>query len=364
MSKKALIYLTCVVLSLVTAYLIVGSKAMAQTAVSYSPNASLNPGDSVVGDGQFMCGLIISTSGGNPVSYIEEGQVPAAYGGNDPSKTGKNDTNACLPSGTGIADAVTPNTDRNHAYEFAFSGGSTVNTFSLSVADWGDFLPNGACAGDVCAISLTAYDASNNVINVATKSFTSTSSLKNNRPSVEYGNLAVSGDACTATVGQPGNFTLTVNGTGIARVTLGYANAGSIDLNIALSSFSYVFEDGTAGESLCASPTPTPVTPPVDPGITDVCANIDGVQTSVPADYHLDASGLNCVQFQLGGPPQNTGGNAGSVLGASNTGTRSVLGATTLGNTGSEVSELINIVFAIGATSLSIGLVKKNKSSK
>ena len=50
---------------------------------------------------------------------------------------------------------------------------------------------------------------------------------------------------------------------------------------------------------------------------SDVCVNIDGIQTSVPADHHLDASGLNCVQFQLGGAPGSGGsGGGGSVLGA------------------------------------------------
>jgi hypothetical protein len=47
-----------------------------------------------------------------------------------------------------------------------------------------------------------------------------------------------------------------------------------------------------------ASPTPAP---------GDVCPNLDGTQTSMPNDYHYDASGVNCVQYQYGGAPTNSG---------------------------------------------------------
>lgn len=96
------------------------------------------------------------------------------------------------------------------------------------------------------------------------------------------------------------------------------------------------------------SPTPNPeVTPtptPVSNG--DICANIDGVQTTVPADHHLDASGLNCVQFQLGGPPApSDSGTGGQVLGAS-----------TLGATGGE--DFLAMIFAIGSFTSGLGVRK------
>jgi hypothetical protein len=86
-------------------------------------------------------------------------------------------------------------------------------------------------------------------------------------------------------------------------------------------------------------PTPTPN----DPG--DVCANIDGVQTSVPNDYHLDASQRNCVQFELGGAPDNgTGGGQ-------------VLGASTMAGTGA-AEDLLAMIFAVGSFSFGIGVRK------
>ncbi len=59
----------------------------------------------------------------------------------------------------------------------------------------------------------------------------------------------------------------------------------------------------------CATATPQETSNP------DVCANIDGIQTSVPDGLHLDASGRNCVAFEYSGAP--TPPPAGQVLGAS-----------------------------------------------
>ena len=51
---------------------------------------------------------------------------------------------------------------------------------------------------------------------------------------------------------------------------------------------------------------------------TDVCANIDGAQSGVPDGMHLDATGLNCVNWGASGPsPRNDEGTGGQVLGIS-----------------------------------------------
>ncbi len=73
----------------------------------------------------------------------------------------------------------------------------------------------------------------------------------------------------------------------------------------------------------------------------DVCPNLDGVQTSVPDTYHYDASGKNCVQYQLGGPGSSNGGvgGGGQVLGLATTGTTTRM--LTFGALGS-------LIFAIG----------------
>lgn len=60
----------------------------------------------------------------------------------------------------------------------------------------------------------------------------------------------------------------------------------------------------------------------------DICANIEGVQTSVPEGQHLDASGQNCVNFsEAGSSPQSEGTTTTTSMGQ-------VLGATTLASTG------------------------------
>lgn len=90
------------------------------------------------------------------------------------------------------------------------------------------------------------------------------------------------------------------------------------------------------------TPTPTPLpsrTPDPTPSPTpfDVCPNLDGIQTSVPDNYHLDTGGKNCIQFEMGGapppPPVNT--TKTQVLGASTT----VLAAT--GSTDNHVNPSI-----------------------
>lgn len=49
----------------------------------------------------------------------------------------------------------------------------------------------------------------------------------------------------------------------------------------------------TATATVLATPTATPN--------GDVCPNLDGVQLTIPNDYHLDAGGVNCVQFSVPG---------------------------------------------------------------
>jgi len=87
-----------------------------------------------------------------------------------------------------------------------------------------------------------------------------------------------------------------------------------------------------------ASPTPTPEV------LGDVCDNIDGIQTSVPDGLHLDASGRNCVAFELGGaptPPPVTG---------------QVLGATALGKTGKAEENIFLAFFTLGSILTAAGV--------
>lgn len=86
---------------------------------------------------------------------------------------------------------------------------------------------------------------------------------------------------------------------------------------------------------------------PTSTTTNDVCANIDGVQTSVPSGLHLDASGRNCVDYQYGGP-SGGGTPGGSILGASTTSGR-VLGTTTVAKTGIAEDIIGSVLVALGS---------------
>jgi hypothetical protein len=90
----------------------------------------------------------------------------------------------------------------------------------------------------------------------------------------------------------------------------------------------------------------------------DICANIEGVQTSVPEGQHLDASGLNCVNFSQAGPPSQSGG---STTATTTTSTGQVLGATTLASTGSFNSNVGLVIMMVGSviTIISLYVFKK-----
>lgn len=61
-----------------------------------------------------------------------------------------------------------------------------------------------------------------------------------------------------------------------------------------------------------------------NPGTSDVCPNLDGIQTSLPNEYHFDNDGINCLKYEYGGPGKSTGtGGGGQVLGLATTGTTS-----------------------------------------
>lgn len=114
--------------------------------------------------------------------------------------------------------------------------------------------------------------------------------------------------------------------------------------------------DPTGGICPQVASTPDPSgdpetsTPTPEPTVYDVCANIDGVQTSVPDGLHLDASGRNCVAYQLGGPP--TGGNSGgAVLGSSSVSDPGqVLGASTTAKTGMAEDVIGSLLVVVGLT--------------
>jgi hypothetical protein len=106
--------------------------------------------------------------------------------------------------------------------------------------------------------------------------------------------------------------------------------------------------------TLCdyASPEPS-----ATPGPADLCTNIDGVQTSVPDGMHINATGHECVNWELGGAP--TGGAGGAVLGASTGG--QVLG---LATAGSFTESLYLAIMSLGGSLSAIGFKLLKKTSK
>ena len=90
----------------------------------------------------------------------------------------------------------------------------------------------------------------------------------------------------------------------------------------------------------------------VEETVTDICANIDGIQTGIPEGQHLDASGLNCVNFELGGAPAP----------AEVTSTPAVLGASTMARTGAVEENIFNLVFALGSLLSAFGIRKFTSS--
>jgi len=208
--------------------------AEAQTIYPTLPPA----GQSVVGPGVVHPLLNIETSGGNDVIALREEVAPAAYGGGT-----QNIVNDCLGPDGGFADLGNTTfqyTTKKHQYAFAFT--RAISEFTIRMVDWGDFLPYGGNADNTYAVTMTAYNAANEVVDTDTIQFTSSSTAISNRPSNEFGSLGVAGDACLATPGQPGNYTFHVQGSGIVRVTLSPRDRQSTDPHMALSKLGFTIE--------------------------------------------------------------------------------------------------------------------------
>lgn len=106
-------------------------------------------------------------------------------------------------------------------YDFTFAPGVSVGCFAIKMFDFGDYYPFG---GATHGATLTAYDASNAIVNVASLA----------------GGAAVdstSGDACLSQAGLPGNFLLSVSGAGITRVELRFGP--SPDPNVGFDSIAW-----------------------------------------------------------------------------------------------------------------------------
>jgi hypothetical protein len=210
-----------------------------ETPVTVTVNfENLTPGNSVEGLGAANSHLNIHTSGGNS-RVIQEGlSTWGTYGA--PSSNNQM-TNGCLGSpgsGTPISGRGKGFADLNlkHDYIFTFGQNESVKDFSITMLDFGDLNPERKTYHEV---NLRAYDSNNNIVDIDTLSYTSSS--ESTPRTSEYGDLMLAGDACTAkttTINEePGVWTFKVVGQSITRVELNIVSG--IDPNIAFDTIKF-----------------------------------------------------------------------------------------------------------------------------
>jgi hypothetical protein len=170
--------------------------------------------------------LIIDAIG--TAKKISSGAAPFVFGA--PNTTFA--TNNGLAASGGFSDVDTRNAVQPHRYTFSFTPEVSVSQFSLHMLDYGDYNPTGSTSS---VVTMTAYNVSNGVVEQQVLDFTSL-----NLQSPEYGDLLISGDAITATPGQPGNWTWNVGGTGIVRIVLEFG--AGYDPNIAFDTLTFTTE--------------------------------------------------------------------------------------------------------------------------
>jgi hypothetical protein len=181
--------------------------------------------------GKVAPGLDIDAKG--TAIRIVEGAGPAMYYA--PNGSG-GIMNGSLATGGGFSDDETQTAQAAHLYTFTFAAGTSVSNFSLHMLDFGDLNPTLSTSHYV---SMTAYNAADEVIAKQELSYTSTPEL-HPRSSDLYGDVWLTGDADSAKPGQPGNWTWNVSGSGITKVVLSFGVG--FDPNIAFDTLTFTTE--------------------------------------------------------------------------------------------------------------------------
>lgn len=120
--------------------------------------------------------------------------------------------------------------------------------------------------------------------------------------------------------------------------------------------------EGNCSPTPSSEPSSTPkVTDTPVPTVYDVCQNIDGIQTYVPENKHLDATNLNCVEFSPSGPSNSNVSD--SVVVVSNV-VPQVLGASTMAKTGTFEDSFYYSIFSVGSLFTSLGIIKNAKKKE
>jgi hypothetical protein len=248
---------------------------------------------SLVGKDTVATGVYLNASAGeNPIFTIREFSSPSSYGGNYEGVL--NVPNACIFGGYGFADLgivngveSTVQHTRQHEYRMDFDAEIDTKDFALQMADWGDYLPYGKNEDGVYAITLFAYDKNDQVVDQDTISFTAPDKKVNGTETLEFGNLSISGDICTAAEGQPGNYTFRVSSQSeISYVVLKFKDRQSMDPNIGFRFPVINGVDTSPGaepiisEAPEPTPTPSPTLSPTPSVTVTPTPQVLGAQTS------------------------------------------------------------------------------------
>jgi hypothetical protein len=204
--------------------------ACVPTTVTVTPDFSqIAVGDPVEGLGTVHEWLDIQAKG--TAKHVVEGTNanPAVYASNVPGVGTV--FNAGMVAAGGFSDPDTQIAGGAHQYTFTFAPGVTISNFTLRMLDFGDYNPTGSPSH---LVTMTAYNASNVAVTSQQLSYTTDAAFV----SPVYGDLLVSGDAISATPGQPGNWTWNVSGNGIVRVALDFGAGHDPNIGFDLLSFS------------------------------------------------------------------------------------------------------------------------------
>jgi hypothetical protein len=125
--------------------------------------------------------------------------------------------NGGLVAEGGFSDLQTR--DLGQAHEYTFNFALPVSNFSLHMLDYGDL--NYLQSVDHL-VTLVAYDVNGNEIAGARQELTYTSDPETAPDHSDYGDLWFSGDAVSAKLGEPGNWTWNISGTGIRSIVLSF----------------------------------------------------------------------------------------------------------------------------------------------
>lgn len=245
--------------------------------------AQIPVGTSVEGLGAVDPRLNIDAKG--TAVHVLEAADPGVYGS---AVNGVPVLNAGMVAGGGFSDPTTQLATQAHLYTFTFAPAVSITNFSLHMLDYGDLNPTGDTSH---VVTMTAYNASNVVVSNQQLSYNTVGTI-----SPVYGDLLISGDAISATPGQPGNWTWNVSGTGIVRVVLEFG--AGYDPNIGLDLLSFTVD--CSGVVVTPPPTvtntpsacqPTVVDPDFSPipvgssveglGVVDPRLNIDAIGTAI-----------------------------------------------------------------------------------